>query len=73
MATRKNRGSASKVSKGRKNRTQKGGFIGALKRVLGFSNDQDAKPSQNGNDSQSYDLLPEIKFGGKKSRGRSNK
>jgi hypothetical protein len=83
MATRKNRGNVSKGSKGRKNRTQKGGFIGALGRILGFSNNQDSKQSQNENGSQSQQQnqqknggsnnIPELRFGGKKKRGCRNK
>ena len=45
MATRKYNGKG-KGSKGRKNRTQKGGFLSSLKGIFGFSNQQKSGQSQ---------------------------
>lgn len=74
MATRKYKG---KGSKGCKNRTQKGGFLSSLKSMFGFSNQQKSESSQNQSQQQHQnagsDKIPEMRFGGKKSRGRRNK
>lgn len=86
MATRKYK---SKGSKGRKNRTQKGGFLSSLKGIFGFSNQQKSESSQNQSQHQQQqhqyqnqsnqqqnagsDKIPEMSFGGKKSRRRRNK
>lgn len=81
MATRKYKG---KGSKGRKNRTQKGGFLGRLMNLFGYSNQQKSGQSQNDSQQQyqnqsnqqqnaGSDKIPEMSFGGKKSRRRSNK
>ncbi len=78
MATRKYKG---KGSKGRKNRTQKGGFLESLKSMLGFSSQQKSEQSQNQfqqnqfqqNQQAGSNNIPEMRFGGKKKRGCRNK
>jgi hypothetical protein len=78
MATRKYKG---KLSKGSKNRTQKGGFLNSLKNFFGFSSQQKSEQSQNQfqqnqfqqNQQAGSNNIPEMSFGGKKKRRCRNK